>query len=639
MISELIPIPTPITATRSGPQQPRIRKNLRQILSDLGHLSAGDLAKSLAIQARQDCTVSSILVANGMVTEPELFEALASLYSCALADFQRTPPDTRLIDDIGLETCLRLGCIPWKRVGSAIVLAVSDPEQFAETVAALPLAPNNIRMALSPKADIERALARVRRKQLTNRAEMRVQADESCRNWQTQKVSRAFGLFAVFAATSLYFAPSLTMGVIFGWAIFTLFLGTAFKLMAALAMAKSRKKNQPTFSSTRGTKMMVLPTVSIIIALYQEKEIAARLVKRLKRLNYPKELLDVHLVVEEDDYVTQAALKRTDLPAWMRQIVVPRAPLKTKPRALNYALDFCKGSIVGVYDAEDAPEPDQIHKVVRRFHDRGPKVACLQGILDFYNPTENWLSRCFTIEYATWFRVILPGLEKLGLAVPLGGTTLFFRKSVLEKLGGWDAHNVTEDADLGIRLARYGYKTELISTITKEEANCRFWPWIKQRSRWLKGYAMTWAVHMRSPRKLWQDLGPWRFFGFQVMFLGTLSQFLLAPLLWSFWFVLFGYPHPLNTMLSPTLLIALTALFMTAEVLSLAISTYALSDNQHRRLWPWVITMQLYLPLGALAACKALSELLYRPFYWDKTSHGLNQSNAKTALPLTSVDL
>ena len=145
-------------------------------------------------------------------------------------------------------------------------------------------------------------------------------------------------------------------------------------------------------------------------------------------------------------------------------------------------------------------------------------------MLDFYNTGANWLARCFAVEYATWFRLILPGLARLGLVVPLGGTTLFFRRDALERLGAWDAHNVTEDADLGLRLARHGYRTELIATVTGEEANCRTWPWVRQRSRWLKGYAMTWAAHMRAPVALWRDLGTRRFVGVQVLFLGTLVQ-------------------------------------------------------------------------------------------------------------------
>jgi len=330
-------------------------------------------------------------------------------------------------------------------------------------------------------------------------------------------------------------------------------------------------------------------------------------------------------VVEEDDTITQATLKASDFPSWMRQIVVPRGSLKTKPRALNYALDFCRGSVIGVYDAEDAPEPDQIHKVVRQFHERDPKVVCLQGILDFYNPRQNWLSRCFTIEYATWFRVILPGLQNLGFAIPLGGTTLFFRREALEKLGGWDAHNVTEDADLGIRLARHGYRAELIATTTFEEANCHIWPWIKQRSRWLKGYAMTWAVHMHDPKRLWADLGARKFIGVQLLFLGTLSQFLLAPLLWSFWAFPLGLPHPLRDLVPDQIFYSLVVMFLACEVVSLALGTFALSAKWHRNLWLWVPTLHFYFPFGAIASYKAFWEIITKPFYWDKTSHGLSE--------------
>ena len=138
------------------------------------------------------------------------------------------------------------------------------------------------------------------------------------------------------------------------------------------------------------------------------------------------------------------------MPDWISVIEVPQSEgPTTKPRALNYALDFCPGKIIGVWDAEDSPAPDQIEKVVMRFHSAPQNVACLQGILDYYNARANWLSRCFTIEYATWWRLVLPGIAKLGLVIPLGGTTLFFKRDILEKLGRWDAHNVTEDADLG----------------------------------------------------------------------------------------------------------------------------------------------------------------------------------------------
>ncbi len=231
-------------------------------------------------------------------------------------------------------------------------------------------------------------------------------------------------------------------------------------------------------------------------------------------------------MLEERDDVTRNTLAQTDLPPWMKVIEVPyTSGLTTKPRALNYALDFCRGRIIGVWDAEDAPDPDQLETVARCFHAAPPEVACLQGILDYYNPRANWLSRCFTVEYATWWRIIMPGIARLGFVIPLGGTTLFFRREALEKVQGWDAHNVTEDADLGFRLARFGYRTELIPTVTYEEATCRPWAWIRQRSRWLKGFMVTYFVHMRRPHQLMADLGPRKFWGFQIFFLTAISQF------------------------------------------------------------------------------------------------------------------
>jgi cellulose synthase/poly-beta-1,6-N-acetylglucosamine synthase-like glycosyltransferase len=299
-----------------------------------------------------------------------------------------------------------------------------------------------------------------------------------------------------------------------------------------------------------------------MIPLFHEPEIADALIKRLENLTYPKPLLDIILVLEAADEVTRTAIERTQLPSWIKVVVVPDAKgLTTKPRAMNYALDFCRGTIIGVWDAEDAPEPDQIEKVAARFNEAAPNVVCLQGMLDYYNARQNWISRFFTIEYATWWRVVLPGMARLGFVIPLGGTTLFFRRNALEKLGRWDAHNVTEDADLGVRLARHGYVTELIPTVTYEEANCRRWRWVRQRSRWLKGFMITYIVHMRDPAQLLRDLGFKRFMGLQMIFLATFSQFLFAPVLWSFWITIFGYHHPIQNVLGDSTIQVLILLF------------------------------------------------------------------------------
>ena len=188
---------------------------------------------------------------------------------------------------------------------------------------------------------------------------------------------------------------------------------------------------------------------------------------------------------------------------------------------------------------------------------------------------------------------------------------------------------MTEDADLGLRLARHGYRTDFVDTVTGEEANCRALPWIKQRSRWLKGYMMTWAIHMRDPVLLWRQLGPWRFFGVQVLFLGTIAQFLLSPIAWTFWLVPFGLDHPLLAALPPAAVWAMVTIFLLSEAANLAIGILGLRRSGQRLSLLWVPTMKLYFPLASLAGYKGLWELATRPFYWDKTTHGLFDHAAK----------
>jgi cellulose synthase/poly-beta-1,6-N-acetylglucosamine synthase-like glycosyltransferase len=397
-----------------------------------------------------------------------------------------------------------------------------------------------------------------------------------------------------------------------------LLVAQGLKLMALFATLRHPQR-APTHPLSEPRN---LPRVSLLVPLLREADIAGSLLLRLRQLDYPRSLLEVALILEDDDDQTRQALEQTRLPPWCKVITVLQGNIQTKPRALNYALPFTRGDIIGIYDAEDAPAPDQLMQVVTHFAQARPDVACLQGVLDFYNLRANWLSRCFAIEYASWFRVLLPGMVRLGLPIPLGGTTVFFRRSGLEAAQGWDAHNVTEDADLGIRLARLGYRTDLLPTATREEANNRLWPWIRQRSRWLKGYAMTWWVHSRRPVKLWRDLGARRFLGMQALFLGTLAQFTLAPVLWSFWLIVFGLPHPLDGLLSEAARAGLIALFLSAEAVSLLVGITALTRSPHRGMMHWVPTLFLYFPLGTFAIYKALWEMVTRPFYWDKTEHG-----------------
>ncbi len=619
-------VPAGTVAATAAPDQaqtpPRQLRPLGQFLLEAGAVSPSDLVDALALQARHNAPLGRVLLANAMAEEDALLAALSRQTSAEIVDPDRHPPDPRLIDVFGAARCLRSRVLPWRRAGEFTVVAVSSIEDFEHMRAELQAAFGPVVMALASEAALQAAILSRRRRDLARRCETRTAEDESCRRWPAAAVRR--GALAVLTASLIlgYAAPALLIGVLVAWAGVALLACTALKA-AALISHLRREKVAETPLETGIATIARLPTVSILVPLFDEKDIAARLVTRLSRLDYPRELLDVILVVEEDDMTTRVALAKSHLPPWMRIVIAPHAPLRTKPRALNFALDFARGTIVGVYDAEDAPEPDQIHRVVARFHERGSELACVQGVLDYYNPRTNWLSRCFTIEYASWFRIVLPGLERLDLPVPLGGTTLFFRRHVLEELGGWDAHNVTEDADLGIRLARHGYRTELLDTVTEEEANCRPLAWVRQRSRWLKGYAMTYAVHMRDPALLLRQLGWWRFTGVQVLFAGTLTQYLLAPVMWSFWLVILGFWHPLVGVMPTAAFWILGGLFALSEALNWVIGWCAVADRRHRFLRPWVPTLHFYFPLGALAAYKGAWELLTNPYYWDKTAHGL----------------
>ncbi len=524
-------------------------------------------------------------------------------------------PDARVMAQVPPELCLRERLLPVARAGAATVVLTARPRP-AEEVRALTGLTGPLILRRAPAARIEALVLDRCGRALGRRAERRVPLAFSCRGWSPLAIRLVLipalvmlALFVLADPTGAYLGLILLSCTLLG-------LQTALRIAAVVADRRPRVRESRTPED--------LPVISIIVALYKEEAIAPRLVRRLARIDWPREKLDVLIAVEADDAGTRAALAKARLPDWMRVVVVPDGRPRTKPRALNHALSVARGSIVGIYDAEDTPAPDQLHRIAARFAAAPPDVACLQGVLAYTNTTTNWLARCFTIEYAAWFRVILPGIERLGLPVPLGGTTLFFRRDVLERLGAWDAHNVTEDADLGLRLARHGWRTEVIDTVTGEEANCRMIPWIKQRSRWIKGYAMTWAVHMKNPWRLWRDLGTWRFLGFQVLFLTTMLHLLSGPVLLTLWLALLVPGHPLMEALPPHLLWTLPAYLIACEAVTLAVCILGLKRSTHRLAWPWALTMHVYFPLAALSGLKALWELLVKPFYWDKTVHGLH---------------
>ena len=613
---------------RPAQTEPAPRRPLGRHLVHVGKITDTQLNRALDHQAEVAAPLGEILMSNGLVSRGEITQAIATQSGLYNFDLAQEEPDPDLAALAPRQVWLAHRCVPVQRLGNIILVATDRPDHLAELRGDLPERFPHILPVVASDRHIMDALAKMFRTELKEAAATRVDAVFSCRNWRPahparQALSAGF-ILSMIAVLAL--APVVALSVLSIIAVLSLFTITLLKLTGALAHIGHKVHvtlPPPEMPPARW------PCISVMVPLYRETEIAGALVQRLQKIRYPKVLLDVILVLEENDTLTRDTLAKCDLPPWMRVIEVPDGGgLTTKPRALNYALDFCRGDIIGIWDAEDAPAPDQLHHVAAAFARADPDVACLQGILDYYNPRANWIARCFTIEYASWFRVVLPGLARLGLVIPLGGTTLFVRRDILHELGGWDAHNVTEDADLGVRIARFGYKTQFISTPTHEEANCRPWRWVKQRSRWLKGFMVTYGVHMRHPVKLLHDLGWKRFLGLQAFFVGTLSQFVFAPLLWTYWIKLLGWPHPTDAVFGPQVMVVFTCLFLATEAVKLSVGLIAVSTRQHRHLLPFVPTLPAYFPLGALASYKALWELISKPFYWDKTQHGQSKPDA-----------
>ncbi|PSL18868.1 glycosyltransferase [Shimia abyssi] len=610
--------------------QPDVPVDLGRALIERNLITPWQLFYALRCKRSWDATLPEILLSRGWISAEDLSRALCQQYSARPIDLQLDPPNPTLINLLSPEFCLKHSILPWARVSDMFVLVTARPERMETVRPALPPEMRDALIVVASEDQLRDYITNTCKPHLTKMAETRVDQVFSCRGWDRRNHTRTICVILLTLSLLLagIFAPMSLLAALMVWALLSLFVATLMK-GTAFVLHLLHRHDPPTPPMPPNSR---LPRISVLVPLYRETEIAQALIRRLTRLTYPRALLDVVLVLEEKDTLTRQTVAETRLPKWMRVIKVPSGSgLTTKPRALNYALDYCKGDIIGIWDAEDAPARDQLEQVARHFAHADPNVACVQGVLDYYNPYTNWLSRCFTIEYSTWFRIVLPGLARLGLAIPLGGTTLFLRRAAIEHVGGWDAHNVTEDADLGYRLARFGYRTELMRTVTQEEANCHPIAWVRQRSRWLKGFMVTYLVHMRRPRQLWRDLGPRKFIGFHMVFMTTLTQFVLAPLIWSFWGAAFGLQHPLTNHVGPHAIAIAGFLLICAGILSSAIALTSVMGQGRERLYPWVLTMTLYFPLATVAAYKALIELLVAPYYWDKPAHGKTAEATETA--------
>lgn len=369
-----------------------------------------------------------------------------------------------------------------------------------------------------------------------------------------------------------------------------------------------------------------LPVYTVLLPVYGEPEIVANLVVGVGKIDYPADKLDILLVLEADDHETRAAVEHADLDG-ITPVLVPPSEPRTKPKACNVAMDLTseRSDIVTIYDAEDIPDPLQLRRAAAVFAASPPEVASVQARLGYYNERENLLTRWFAIEYDQWFSYMLPALSASKCVIPLGGTSNHIRTDVLREVGGWDAYNVTEDADLGIRLARYGYRTVVLDSLTGEEANADVVNWVRQRSRWYKGYLQTFLVHTRHPVEMVRELGLVPALRISNLTAGMPIANTLNLLFWALLLVWFaGKPDFMNSLFPGPVYYLCLLMFTVGNLATIMLGVVSARTLDKPYLLVAALLVPAYWFLQSMAAIKSMAQLIYKPSYWEKTVHGLS---------------
>jgi len=569
------------------------------------------------------------------------YETYAQNFDLQFVDLIREPPDRALLRASDAEAYATRLTMPWRRSDGRLLIATAEPGP--ETVLfARGKWGADIDFVVVSKFDIVAAIQTAFANALSHRAVFELAEFDPQMSARTvfttpQMIVAYLLLSAILAGLAL--APLDTL-IVLNIAISIYYLGNfVFKgILISIGGGRSADVDEIIAIEARALRAEDLPVFTVLVPMFREAAMLPRLADALRNLDYPLGKLDIKIVLEAGDLETITAARTLGLEGVFEIIIVPASAPQTKPKACNFALRFARGEYLVVYDAEDRPEPDQLRKVVATFRRSPPNTACLQCRLNYYNVSENWLTRMFALDYALWFDQVLPGLERMGMPIPLGGTSNHFRMDVLRELHAWDPFNVTEDADLGIRIGQKGYRVGVVDSTTFEEASCLTRQWIRQRSRWIKGYMQTLLVHTRRPLHFLRTAGPLGFLGFVFFIGGTVLAGLLNPIFWLFYAIWLAaaaasfdpiFPEPLLFLCLFNLLAgngAFTYLIMLAPI---------------RRGWleliPFSFTLFGYWALISVAAYRGLWQLIRDPHFWEKTQHGVSRHPAAQLSPAGSA--
>ena len=614
------------TDTASGAAQPA---PIGETLLAAGLIDRPTLTWALERQAETGERVGQILLAAGRVHRLDLQRALGEQWQLPFIDLLNADIDQGLVRGFDPEVLLAEGWVPVHREGNRTVVATCEPptRELRDRVHSR-LGPNaKVNLRTTTPLDIERTIVLCFREHIVRRStgELLARRPElsAAGGWSTGQ-RRCVAAAGILLLVGLLLQWQLTVALIVAGANLAFLAAVTFKLVACLVgvgfgarVTESRAERED----------RLLPRYTVLVPVYREANVIGELMGNLGALDYPAEKLEVLVLLESDDTETIAAARAAQPPATVRLVIVPDAQPKTKPKACNVGLFLARGDLLVIYDAEDRPDPQQLRKAVAAFEAAGPRTICMQARLRYWNYRTNLLTRMFSLEYGYWFGTMLPGLDRMGLPIPLGGTSNHFRVPELRALIGWDPHNVTEDADLGLRAAVEGYRVGVIDSDTEEEACAELRPWVRQRTRWIKGYMQTALVHLRSPRRLVRQVGIIDALGFLLLIAGTPLTFLLAPVMWAGTAAWYGFGEPQLPLLDSGTFwtIALINLIIGNGIM-IALNLIAAVRGHGWRSAPYALLNPFYWVLHSVAAWRALVQLIRNPFYWEKTPHGLGQA-------------
>ncbi len=607
-------------------------KPIGTILVEMGKITGDQLQQALEIQKRQGGRIGWILSTLGMVRRYDLFEALSIHYDLPFVspdiDTLQHDLDPTLLEQLDQKQVMELQAIPYQIKDNVLIVLNAYPGNPKLEPYFQSKFPNiEIRQMIITDLDFMNLMQRYYKNPLLDQAVFGLfyrDPEESAYKVFSKGQLWAGIVVWVLLMAAIFIDWNSTLRAIFMVVqiLYVLLIGFKFFLSIFGTVDEIAFKEDRT--GLESLEDDELPVYTILVPVFKEPEVVGHLIQAIKDLDYPQNKLDVMLLLEEVDTLTLEAAKAAQPPTNWRFLIVPKSKPQTKPKACNYGLFFARGTYLVIFDAEDIPEPDQIKKAYWAFTHSDPSFVCFQGALNYFNKNQNLLTRLFTLEYSYWFDYMLPGLFMLGLPIPLGGTSNHFKVKELRELGGWDPFNTTEDADLGIRASAEKYRVGIIRSTTFEEANPKVGNWIRQRSRWIKGYMQTALVYNRHPIKMLKTLGLKQWLSFQLFVSGTPIVFLLNPILWGI-FLLWIFLQP--QFLAVTFGGFLLPLSMFNLLIGNFLGVYMNMLGAFRRknfalIWISLIN-PLYWLLHSIASYKALWQLITKPHYWEKTTHGL----------------